>query len=115
MQFIAELSDSEDGTQITSSFLAVDGCTGGDEYATYLLSATALDVRGADTAVLVEVNQSQTVDVAGAEDDEFETRRFALAIATVGTTLTAFSLSGDAPVLDFLQHAVDKIVASGPF
>ena len=30
MQFIAEIADGEDGTEIASSFLALDGCEGGE-------------------------------------------------------------------------------------
>ncbi len=63
----------------------------------------------------LHVDQTQTVEIAGDADDASETQRYVLALATVGTTLTAFSLSAEAPVLDFLQRAVDKIVASGPF
>ena len=105
------------GATIADSFLALDGCDGGDEWGRYLLAATEVDVAGADAAVVVTVDQIRPVDNAGEEDaaygDETTTDQYVLALATVGSTLTTFSLLADAPVLDLLQRAVDKIVAAG--
>ncbi len=114
MQFIAALSGGGDGAEIINSFLGLDGCEGSDEYARYLLAAAAVEVRGADASVLVHVDQTVTADPTGDTNGEPETQRYVLALATVGTTLTAFSLPAEAPERDFLQRAVDKILATGP-
>lgn len=113
VQFIGSLPGEVDPIALIESFATL-ACSGSEDGFDYVLSGSTTEVTGAGAAALVDVAQIRNDDSEIDDEDlDDEPQQLVLALATVDSTLTAFTLPKSAPVLDFLQRATDKIVATG--